>query len=323
MKKPLLLTFFITLIMAKSENINFRHINVQNDGLSESSIYNILQDTRGYMWISTDNGLNKYDGYSMKAYQYMHYDERSISKGAPRTIFEDKSGHIWISTNEGLINKLNVETEEFKRIDPLNIKNTRIRSSTHLGQLPDGRIIGTKDLYFVVMDKDGNHLKNIPVISEPVYTNEFYDQLKEISRKENLIADINSPGNSENLTQEFTIDSEDSVYVILMGEFEVPKNGKYDWGWIEDAKGDKAWSPWERDTTSASYVGGNRFNRITVEKIKLLPGDYRLRYSSDAIYSAALWTMAPPDHPEHWGIGIYKASTQNKLNVQKRRNEHD
>jgi serine phosphatase RsbU (regulator of sigma subunit)/ligand-binding sensor domain-containing protein len=323
MKKRLLLTLFASLLIAENKNINFRHITVQTDGLSESSIYNILQDSRGYMWISTDNGLNKYDGYSMKAYQYMHYDEHSISKGAPRTIFEDKSGHIWISTTEGLVNKFNVETEEFKRIDPLNINNTRIRSSTHLEQLPDGRIIGTKDLYFVVMDKDGNHLKNIPVISEPIYTNEFYDQLKEISKKENLIADINSPGNSENLTKAFTIDSEDSVYVILMGEFEVPKKGKYDWGWVEDAKSDKVWSPWEKDTTSASYAGGNRFNRITVEKIKLSPGDYKLRYSSDAIYSAALWTMAPPDHPEHWGIGIYKVSTQNKLNVQKRRNEHD
>ena len=138
MKKHLLLTLFASLLIAENEKINFRHITVQNDGLSESSIYNILQDSRGYMWISTDNGLNKYDGYSMKAYQYMHYDERSISKGAPRTIFEDKSGHIWISTTEGLVNKLNVETEEFKRIDPLNINNTRIRSSTHLEQLPDG-----------------------------------------------------------------------------------------------------------------------------------------------------------------------------------------
>ena len=79
----------------------------------------------------------------------------------------------------------------------------------------------------------------------------------------------------------------------------MPKKGKYDWGWVEDTKGDKVWSPWETATTSASYAGGNRFNRITVEKIKLQPGDYKLRYSSDAIYSAALWTMAPPDHPEH------------------------
>ena len=111
MKKPLLLTLFITLILAKSENINFRHLTVEDDGLSESTVYDVFQDSRGYMWICTDNGLNKYDGYSMKSYQYMHYDELSISKGAPRTIFEDRSGHIWIATSAGLINRLNVETE--------------------------------------------------------------------------------------------------------------------------------------------------------------------------------------------------------------------
>ena len=57
------------------------------------------------IWISTDNGLNKYDGYSMKSYQYMHNDQNSISEGAPRTIFEDMDGYIWVSTNQGLVNK--------------------------------------------------------------------------------------------------------------------------------------------------------------------------------------------------------------------------
>ena len=315
--------FFTTLILAKSQNINFRHITVEDDGLSESTVYDVLQDSRGYMWISTDNGLNKYDGYSMKSYQYMHYDDLSISKGAPRTIFEDRDGHIWIATTAGLLNRLNTETEEFKRINPLKIPNTNIRDVVTLGQLPDGRILGIQNRYVVVMDGEGNHLKNIPVISEPVYTNYFYEQLNKISKKENTIARIDRPGNTQDLTDLFTVDFEDSVYVVLLGEFEVPKNGKYDWGWVEDMSGDKVWSPWENNTTSASYAGGNLFNRITVEKIKLDPGDYKLRFSSDAVYSSALWTMAPPDHPEHWGIGVYKTNNKNKLNVQTVQSDSD
>ena len=323
MKKPLLLTLFVTLIMAKSENINFRHLTVEDDGLSESTVYDVFQDSRGYMWICTDNGLNKYDGYSMKSYQYMHYDELSISKGAPRNIFEDRSGHIWISTSAGLINRLNVETEKFKRVDPLNIPNTNIRDVVTLEQLPDGRIIGIKNSYIIVMDEDGNHLKNLPVIGEPVYTNEFYDQLKKLSKKENLIARINSPGNTQNITQEFSLDTEDSIFVILMGEFEVPKNGKYDYGWIEDIKGNKVWSPWDKDSSNAAYAGGNLFNRITVEKIKLNQGNYKLRFTSDAVYSAALWTMSPPDHPGHWGIGVYRWSDKNRLNFQTTQRDKD
>ena len=78
--------------MVADEVINFRHLTVENDGLSESTVYDVFQDSRGYMWISTDNGLNKYDGYSMESYQYMHYDTLSISSGAPRFISEDKKG---------------------------------------------------------------------------------------------------------------------------------------------------------------------------------------------------------------------------------------
>lgn len=311
---------FITNTLVSESLIDFRHLTVEDDGLSESTVYNIFQDSRGYIWISTDNGLNKYDGYTMKSYQYMHFDDRSISKGAPRTIFEDRIGNIWISTNAGFLNKLNPETEEFKRIDPLDIPNTEMRDVMKLGQLPDGRIIGPKNEYFVVLNEDGKNLKNIPMGRDSTFSNEFYSDLKEFTQDNHLIVKINSPGNSENLTEKFSISSEDSVLVVLMGEFELPLNGKYDYGWIEDMNGKKVWSPWDKDTSSAVFAGGNVFNRLTVRRIKLEPGDYKLRFISDAIYSAALWTMAPPDHPEFWGIGVYKTNKENQLNKSK---QHD
>ena len=90
----ILLTFIFNLAISPplgaEEVINFRHLTVENDGLSESTVYDVYQDSRGYMWISTDNGLNRYDGYSMESYQYMHYDTLSISKGETRFISDDK-----------------------------------------------------------------------------------------------------------------------------------------------------------------------------------------------------------------------------------------
>ena len=58
-------------LLSANEVINFRHLTVEKDGLSEDTVYDVFQDSRGYMWISTDNGLNKYDGYSMESYQYI------------------------------------------------------------------------------------------------------------------------------------------------------------------------------------------------------------------------------------------------------------
>ena len=60
----------VSLLKGDSNSINFRHITVEKDGLSESTVHNIFQDSRGYIWISTDNGLNKYDGHTMKSYHY-------------------------------------------------------------------------------------------------------------------------------------------------------------------------------------------------------------------------------------------------------------
>ena len=202
--------FFIialTILFGSDEVINFRHLTVEDDGLSESSIYNVFQDSRGYMWISTDNGLNKYDGYTMKSYQYMHYEELSISKGAPRYIFEDSSGHIWIATNAGFINKLNVATGEFKRVDPVNIPNYKLESSlSEIKQLPDGRLIAPMGgMHLLIMDEDGNNLDNIRVVTDSTFKAEFYGQLEEISKKDNILAHITSPGDNENLTQEFSL----------------------------------------------------------------------------------------------------------------------
>ena len=56
MKKPLLIMLCVSLVIAEKENINFRHITVDKDGLSESSVYSIFQDSKGFIWITTDNG---------------------------------------------------------------------------------------------------------------------------------------------------------------------------------------------------------------------------------------------------------------------------
>ena len=61
MKKIILLTLLISFVLASDENINFRHITVEKDGLSESSVYDIFQDSKGFIWITTDNGLDKYN----------------------------------------------------------------------------------------------------------------------------------------------------------------------------------------------------------------------------------------------------------------------
>ena len=99
----------------------FEYLSME-DGLPESSVTCILQDYLGYLWLGTQNGLVKYDGYSMQVFQPGKNDS-SISSGGITSIFEDKNKTLWIGTWNGL-NKFNRINESFKCYKlNLNIKN--------------------------------------------------------------------------------------------------------------------------------------------------------------------------------------------------------
>ncbi|MBO6523493.1 MAG: hypothetical protein JJ971_06705 [Balneolaceae bacterium] len=70
--------------------------------LSNNIIYDVYQDKQGFIWIATENGLNKFDGYEFEVFHYNASDSNSIASNVVRTITEDKYGRIWIGTFSGL-----------------------------------------------------------------------------------------------------------------------------------------------------------------------------------------------------------------------------
>lgn len=84
-----------------TEPISFVHIGLE-EGLSQSTIFDITQDKRGHMWFATYNGLNKYDGYSFTVYQHDEQNPNSIASDIVKTCTVDKQGRIWAGTDEGL-----------------------------------------------------------------------------------------------------------------------------------------------------------------------------------------------------------------------------
>ncbi|XCF06359.1 two-component regulator propeller domain-containing protein [Tamlana crocina] len=78
------------------------------EGLSHNRVTSIIQDRNGYLWFGTLNGVNKYDGYSMKLYDY-GLDDKGLSSSVTFKLFEDKDGYIWVGTIAGL-NRINPDT---------------------------------------------------------------------------------------------------------------------------------------------------------------------------------------------------------------------
>ncbi|MEN8203883.1 MAG: two-component regulator propeller domain-containing protein, partial [Bacteroidota bacterium] len=73
-----------------------------SDGLSQSEILCIFQDSEGYMWLGTQNGLNKFDGYTFRSFFNDPADPGTISSNWIFDICEDQNGMIWIGTKSGL-----------------------------------------------------------------------------------------------------------------------------------------------------------------------------------------------------------------------------
>jgi ligand-binding sensor domain-containing protein/signal transduction histidine kinase len=94
--------------------LRFDHISIEQ-GLSQSSVRVIFQDRRGFLWFGTEDGLNRYDGYTFKIYKPDPDVPNSLSDRWITSIVEDKEGYLWIATRQGGLNRYDPRTEEFRR----------------------------------------------------------------------------------------------------------------------------------------------------------------------------------------------------------------
>jgi PAS domain S-box-containing protein len=108
-------------LYGQEEPIVFEHINLEH-GLANSTVYCICQDSKGFLWFGTDDGLNKYDGYGFKIYRHQVENPRSLSGNIVRAVIEDRSGNLWIGTFSGGMNKFDPLKETFThyQTDPGN-----------------------------------------------------------------------------------------------------------------------------------------------------------------------------------------------------------
>ncbi len=87
---------------ALHREIKFQHLTPK-DGLSHDNVTAILQDRRGFMWFGTEDGLNRYDGYSFKVYKHNPRDSTTIPHNNVADLYEDTRGRLWVATYGGLV----------------------------------------------------------------------------------------------------------------------------------------------------------------------------------------------------------------------------
>jgi PAS domain S-box-containing protein len=110
----------------KADQININH------GLSHNSVYSIIQDNEGFIWFATQNGLDRYDGITIKTYKHDPVDTNSLSSNNFGKIYQDKEGIFWLGTFGGGLNKYDPFARQFTHYrhnpdDSTSISNDRIQ----------------------------------------------------------------------------------------------------------------------------------------------------------------------------------------------------
>lgn len=110
----------------------------QKNGLSQSSVQCMLQDSRGFMWFGTQDGLNRWDGNTMKVYRSHPGKKDALQNSDIQAITEDARGNLWIGTQNGLY-RFDRITELFSNIQPKIQASSKI-SVTALVKDKSGKI---------------------------------------------------------------------------------------------------------------------------------------------------------------------------------------
>ena len=109
----LVLSATLILTPAGAGDLRFDRISLEQ-GLSQSTVNSIVQDRAGFLWLGTQDGLNRYDGYDFLVFRNDPADPSSLSNNAVRALYLDRAGMLWACTSGGL-NRLDPAGSVFER----------------------------------------------------------------------------------------------------------------------------------------------------------------------------------------------------------------
>jgi len=115
----LVLLLFVSTSYSQTRGVNdairIKYFTLE-DGLSQASIIDLLQDSSGFVWIATQDGLNRFDGSNFKHFKYSQSDSTTISGNFINKLLEDHKGNIWVGTNGNGLNYYDPKFDLFHRV---------------------------------------------------------------------------------------------------------------------------------------------------------------------------------------------------------------
>jgi signal transduction histidine kinase/ligand-binding sensor domain-containing protein/DNA-binding response OmpR family regulator len=137
--KKALIGFLLVLSLGITAQKQTRYERLSTaSGLSQSSVYKIIQDKKGFLWFATGDGLNRYDGHNFKIYRNDPSDPKTLSGSEIFTVAEDDLGNLWVGTRNSGLNKIELSTGKITRFSKgpagQDLSNANIPSILNLGK---------------------------------------------------------------------------------------------------------------------------------------------------------------------------------------------
>jgi signal transduction histidine kinase/ligand-binding sensor domain-containing protein/DNA-binding response OmpR family regulator len=137
--KKALIGFLLLLSLGVNAQKQTRYERLSTaSGLSQSSVYKIIQDKKGFLWFATGDGLNRYDGHNFKIYRNDPSDPKTLSGSEIFTVAEDDLGNLWVGTRNSGLNKIELSTGKITRFSKgpagQDLSNANIPSILNLGK---------------------------------------------------------------------------------------------------------------------------------------------------------------------------------------------
>lgn len=135
------------------------------EGLSSSVITCMMKDSRGFIWFGTQDGLNRYDGYTFTVYKENDTLPGSISGNYILSLFEDDDGFIWVGTENNGLNRYNRSADKFTVFRAVPGKKDALpdNSIRDVDQTSDGTLLFGTDHGVVIQNPGKNYFEPLPL----------------------------------------------------------------------------------------------------------------------------------------------------------------
>ena len=107
------MVFWLCAMLAQPV-FSFEHLTIE-DGLTQTTVREVLQDGDGFIWIATGDGISRYDGLRLRNYRHRDAAPDSLSDNAVWTMARDRAGGIWVATRDGMLNRYDPLRDGFVR----------------------------------------------------------------------------------------------------------------------------------------------------------------------------------------------------------------